>query len=164
MSKLNPQQELFCKLYASDREFFGNGTQAYIEAYNVNTSDPRAYNSARSAAGRLLTNVAILARINEYLEDLVLNDSHVDKQLGFWITQKESPQASVAAIKEYNALKHRITKKLEIDLGLKDTREKIKEFLDDTTDTAYDAERVQPTAADESDGSDEVAPSTSDIS
>ena len=38
--KLTPQQELFCQLYAGDREFFGNGVQSYIEAYNVDTSKP----------------------------------------------------------------------------------------------------------------------------
>jgi hypothetical protein len=33
--KLNPKQELFCELYATDREFFGNGVQSSIEAYDV---------------------------------------------------------------------------------------------------------------------------------
>ena len=36
--KLTPQQELFCQLYAGDREFFGNGVQSYIEAYKVDTT------------------------------------------------------------------------------------------------------------------------------
>ena len=31
--KLSPLQRKFGKLYASDREFFGNGIQAYAKAY-----------------------------------------------------------------------------------------------------------------------------------
>lgn len=110
--RLTPRQEKFCQLYASDREFFGNGTQSYIEAYDVNLSRPGAYKSAQAAASRLLSNVIILERIDELME-VVLNDAHVDKQMGFWITQKASPQASVSAIKEYNQLKGRIVKKIE---------------------------------------------------
>jgi phage terminase small subunit len=112
---LTPKQEKFCQLYASDREFFGNGTQSYIEAYDVNMSRPGAYKSAMASASRLLSNVKILQRIDELME-ITLNDAHVDKQLGFWITQKASPQASVAAIKEYNALKQRVVKKIDATL------------------------------------------------
>jgi hypothetical protein len=38
-NKLNPKQEQFCQLYASDREFFGNGVESYIEVYEQ--TDPR---------------------------------------------------------------------------------------------------------------------------
>jgi len=110
--KLTPKQEKFCQLYTTDREFFGNGTQSYIEAYDVNMSRPGAYKSAQASASRLLSNVIILERIDELME-ITLNDAHVDKQMGFWITQKASPQASVSAIKEYNQLKGRIVKKIE---------------------------------------------------
>lgn len=109
---ITPKQELFCQLYATEREFFGNGTQAYIEAYNVPATK---YKSAQAAASRLLSNVIILQRIDTLLEEMLLNDQHVDKQLGFWITQKANPQAAVAAIKEYNALKSRVTKKLKLE-------------------------------------------------
>lgn len=33
--KLSPKEEKFCQLYVSDVEFYGNGTQSYIEAFNV---------------------------------------------------------------------------------------------------------------------------------
>ena|SRR5215203_294398 len=39
-TKLNPKQESFCKLYATDREFFGNGVESYIEVYNPDRSKP----------------------------------------------------------------------------------------------------------------------------
>lgn len=106
--KLTPKQEKFCELFASDREFFGNGTQAYIEAYNINLSEKGAYQSAMASASRLLSNVKILARIDKHLEDLALNDQHVEKQLGYWITQKLHPQAAVSAIKEYHVLKGKV--------------------------------------------------------
>lgn len=115
--RLSLKQEKFCELYASDREFFGNGTQSYIEAYDLDLSKPNAYNVARAAAARLLANVSILRRIDELLELDQFNDAHVDKQLAYWATQKASPQAAVAAIREYNALKARITRKIDHTTG-----------------------------------------------
>lgn len=99
---LTQKQELFCQLYASDVEFFGNGTQSYMEAYKTSN-----YVSAQAAASRLLSNVMVLNRIDEILQEQVLNDQMVDKQIGFWIRQKSNPMASVAAIKEYNKMKER---------------------------------------------------------
>lgn len=109
--ELTPQQELFCQLYASDREFFGNGTQAYIEAYDVK---PTGYNAASASASRLLSNAKITKRINEIFEAGGLNDAFVDKQLEFMITQFSDYKSKISAIKEYNALKQRITQKLDM--------------------------------------------------
>lgn len=105
--KLRHRQELFCKLYASDREFFGNGVQSYAEAYNIDLLKKGAYGVAKVNASRLLTNANILDRINE-LMDIVVNDIIVDKELAFTIIQKDNLHAKVAAIKEYNLLKERI--------------------------------------------------------
>jgi phage terminase small subunit len=111
--ELNPKQEMFCKLYASDREFFGNGTQSYIEAYNPPKTG-NWYLVARSRASELLTNPNVLRRINELLELQGLNDSYVDKQLELLITQNADFKAKIAAIREYNALKKRIVNKLDL--------------------------------------------------
>ena len=111
--KLRPQQRHFAELYASDKEFFGNGTQSYIEAYNFKTLTKSDYNTARARASQLLTSVNVLAYINELL-DLTLNDAHVDKQLAFLVTQDAELNVKLGAIKEYNALKVRITKKIEL--------------------------------------------------
>lgn len=120
MSELNPKQELFCQLFASDREFFGNGTQSYIEAYDIDvTKSKGAYASARTCAYRLLTNVDILDRINELLEEGILNDQFVDKQIAFLIAQNAELGTKLGAIREYNALKQRVTKKLDITSGNK---------------------------------------------
>lgn len=116
--KLNPKQELFCTLYATDREFFGNGTQAYIEAYDPPRQSKNWYLAARTSASELLTKPNILKRINELLEESGLNDVHVDKQLAFLITQNADFKSKVAAIKEYNSLKSRIIKKSEVKVEL----------------------------------------------
>ena len=115
--KLNPLQRKFGKLYVSEREFFGNGVQAYAEAYGIDLSTRGAYQSAKSAASRLLTNVNLLAYINELLE-VVLKEAHIDKQLAFLITQHADFGAKLGAIKEFNALRQRITKKFEGTLTL----------------------------------------------
>jgi phage terminase small subunit len=114
--KLNPKQKLFCEYFASDREFFGNGTQAYIEAYDIDTSKKGAYSGARASASALLTKPNILACIDSLLENAVLNDQFVDKQIAFLIAQSADYSAKISAIKEYNALKQRITKKLKVEV------------------------------------------------
>lgn len=110
----NPKQELFCQLYSSDREFFGNGTQAYIEAYDMDMSKKNAYKVAQAAASRLLTNVKVLKRINELLELRGLNDAFIDKQLEFLVTQNAELSTKLSAIKEYNKLKSRILERSEV--------------------------------------------------
>lgn len=114
---LNPKQELFCKLFASDREFFGNGVQSYIEAYEPSQSKPGWYNSARASASQLLTNPNILKRINQIFEEGGLNDAFVDKQLEIVITQNADLSSKVAGIREYNKIKQRITDKSEVNVN-----------------------------------------------
>ncbi len=113
VKSLNPKQELFCQLYASDREFFGNGVQSYIEAYQPDQSLPNWYNTARVGASQLLTNTNVLKRIDELLNLDGFNDQAVDKQLKFLVSQNTDFGSKVAAIREYNKLKSRITEKTE---------------------------------------------------
>ncbi len=115
--KLNPLQRKFGKLYASEREFFGKGVQAYAKAYGIDLSTRGAYQSAKTCAWRLLTNVDLLAYINELLE-VGLNQAHVDKQLAFLITQNADFGAKLGAIREFNALRQRVTKKFEGTMSL----------------------------------------------
>lgn len=110
---LNAKQEFFCELYASDKEFFGNGVEAYMEAYDLHSGDPKDYNTARTNASRLLTNANILKRIDELLHLGPLNTSFVDKQLAFVITQNADLGSKVSAIREYNKLEQRITEKID---------------------------------------------------
>jgi hypothetical protein len=108
-NELNPRQERFCQLYARKEEFFGNGTQAYIEAYKPKR-EGNWYGAARAHASRLLTNGNILARINEVLEADGLNDRFVDRRLSFFITQLAYPAIALRAIREYNLLRGRYKK------------------------------------------------------
>lgn len=109
---LTPQQMEFCNLFVT-KEFFGNGVEAYIEAYEIDLTKKGAYDNARSCASRLLTNVNVLKRINELLDNEGLNDQFVDKQLLLLITQNADYGAKTRAISEYNKLKQRITEKIE---------------------------------------------------
>ncbi len=111
-SELNERQERFCQLYCS-LEFFANGSKAYAEAYGIDLErNPEKHNSVRVNASELLTNINILHRINELLDLSGLNDSFVDKQLLFVITQNADFSSKVSAIREYNKLRQRITDKL----------------------------------------------------
>jgi hypothetical protein len=111
--KLNPKQEMFCQLYATDREFFGNGVESYMEAYDPDRTEKGWYDTARANASRLLTDANILTRINELL-DVTLNDAVVDKQLALVVIQNADYRSKVQAIDQYNKLKSRITSKLDI--------------------------------------------------
>ncbi len=113
---LNPQQEEFCQLYSTSEEFFAHGTNAYIEAYDINVKSKSDYFSAAASASRLLKDVKILNRINELLELRGLNDTFVDKQLEFLITQNADLGTKVASIREYNKLRSRIINRTEITL------------------------------------------------
>ncbi len=62
--KLSPLQRKFGKLYASEREFFGNGVQAYAKAYNIDITKKGKYNTARTNASRLLTNANLGSGFN----------------------------------------------------------------------------------------------------
>ncbi len=106
--KLTLKQELFCRLYATDARFFGNATQAYIEAYDKDMSMPGAYQTAKVVASENLAKPYLVKYINSLLEDIGFTDVEVDKQLAFLIAQHSNYPAKIAAIKEYNALKKRV--------------------------------------------------------
>lgn len=110
----NLRHEYFCQLFATSREFFGNGLQAYAEAYGKDLSDPRQYATARTNSSNLLMDADILARVDQLIEAGGLNDQHVDKQLYLLVTQNADFKAKGVGIAEYNKLKKRITDKLEI--------------------------------------------------
>jgi len=131
-TELNPEQELFCQLYATDREFFGNGTQAYIEAYDLDINKKGSYQTAMVNASKLLRNTKILARLDELMEIGILNNARVDKELAFLIEQNAELNTKLGAIKEYNALKTRIQNK--IDLNLKTPLKNIKFVFEEDGD------------------------------
>lgn len=107
------KQELFCIIYATAREFFGNGTESYAQAYGLDITDPRQYSVAAASATRLLKKVKINARINELLIETGLSDVAVDKRLSFIIHQNADLSSSLGGIKEYNKLKQRIIDRVD---------------------------------------------------
>lgn len=117
-TELSPKREKFCRLYSTESEFFGNGVQSYIEAYEPDQSKPNWYKSACSSASRMLGNVKVIARINEILTETGLNDAFIDKQLSFLIAQHADFTNKLGAIKEYNKLKQRIIDKWEGEIKL----------------------------------------------
>lgn len=130
-TRLNPKQEKFCQLYASDKEFFGNGVESYLEAYSL---PPNRYNTALANASRLLTNASVLARINELL-DIILSDEVVDKELAFVVLQKKDLSSKVQAIREYNRVRKRVEDTPQINLNLGILLTKIEQANDTRTKT-----------------------------
>jgi len=115
---LNPRQRLFCELYAGQGDWFGNGTRAYVIAYNLKCpidveyrdlkqTEMTEYNTASAEAARLLRNVKVQKKCNELLDKLV-EDEIVDRELAFTIMQRDELSPKVAAIKEYNAVRKRV--------------------------------------------------------
>lgn len=135
--QLKPQQELFCQYYAGygDRSLMSNGTLSYMQAFNIDAPTHRVqvkkggksywdyhdkYKSAKSAAHVLLTNNDIKARIYTLFKTLFSTDV-VDSELLSVIMQNEDKAAKVAGVREFNALKGRIIKKIKLSGELKST-------------------------------------------
>ena len=136
--KLNERQEKFSQLYATDTEFFGNGVQAYLEVYDIDTSKPNWYKTACAASSQLLRNIKVCKRINEILEEQGLNDEFIDKQLLFLITQHADFGNKLGAIKEYNKLKQRIVDKTDITTNGKDIQPVLVEFINENSQNNQD--------------------------
>ena len=117
---LSPMEEEFCRLYVSATEFYGNGTQSYIEAFKVeiilgkqrkrehSKYKQMTIEAVRTAAYWLLTHSDVLTRINEIMEEGGFNDQFADKMLKHLMTQQADPRVQLAALTEYNKLKARI--------------------------------------------------------
>ncbi len=114
--KLTKKQELFCRFYTTDIGLFGNGTQAYAKAYNIDLSQKGKKAIAKASASRLLTYDYILDYINKMLDLGGLNDESVDKELHFLIKQCSNLNVKLGAIKEYNSLRKRIIQREEVNL------------------------------------------------
>lgn len=140
--KLN--QEVFCQNYSgcSDRSFMSNGVLSYLNAFNIDTvttkirykaipkssKNPNGrpsywdytpeYKVSKSQASILLTKPNIRLRIHQLFKILFSTDV-VDNELLNAIMQMEDWKAKVQAIREYNELKGRITKKIKLSGGVK---------------------------------------------
>lgn len=153
--ELSQKQEMFCQYYTGPEKTFGNGVYSYAEAYGYDLEslsssnaifDPvtlrvitpsdhdRAYNVCGAASWRLLKNVKINNRIIKLLNESMTNES-VDAELIKIIKHAPKPSDRISAIREFNALNQRITKKLDLttkgeSLNIED-RIKINSAIDD---------------------------------
>lgn len=140
--KLNPKQELFCRVYAQNRALFGNATLSYAYAYGYNLEemshekgDPvewrqdeksgeeiaikwepseydKAYNVCHASGSKLLLN----ATINKIIDQLMLENSTEDKmdvEMTFVAMQRTELAPKMSAIKEFNAVRGRIRQKID---------------------------------------------------
>jgi hypothetical protein len=96
-------------------EFYGNGTQSYLEAYSNrignNGGKPKVkigYLTAQVNAYKLLRKPEVIERINELLEAKGFSDENVDKQHLFLLNQFADLKTKLGAIAEYNKLKKRV--------------------------------------------------------
>jgi hypothetical protein len=112
---LTPQQEIFCQNFVLKEEFLGNGTRAYADAYGID-QEGNWWKTCAAGASRLLKSTKISTRINDILK-VVMNDAIVDNELGYVIAQKSDLNSKVAAIREYNKLKKRVS-----DLQINDVK------------------------------------------
>ena len=129
---LKPQHELFCQLYVKNEELFGNGTLCYAEAYNykldslsheesrddednlIEASEyDKAYRVCSVQGSVLLRNLRVQDRITKLLNEM-LKDDIVDAQLAKVILQDRKLEAKIAAIREYNKIRQRITEKVDL--------------------------------------------------
>ena len=140
----NPRHERFCELYATERDFMGNGTECYLEAFEISTKSP-TYKAARSLACRLLTNVNIVERINEMLTDEGFNDENVTKQHLFLINQDADLGTKKGSVEMYYKLKGKLAEKHEHSgvLQVKQLEADIKTIAHGEQDSSTSEEVVQ---------------------
>ena len=113
---LTAKQEKFCQMFAKDRDCFGNGTQTFLKVFKKKDGTSQTYRTAQSNAYKLLTKPHITKRIRELI-DIYISDEVVDKELGAVIQQWGEIPSKVAAIREYNRVKGRISpEKVEVTI------------------------------------------------
>jgi hypothetical protein len=133
---LNPKHELLCQLYVKNAELFGNGTQCYAEAYGFKLDElsrerpkdeitgmdsgdsPRelAENTCAVNGSKLLRSAKIQNRLTQLLNEM-LKDEIVDGELAKIILQNRELPTKMAAIREYNKVRQRITEKVDLTSG-----------------------------------------------
>lgn len=139
----NIHHEKFCHIYISESEFFGSGGRSYCEAYGKDWENPRDRSTSGTASTGLLKHPVVLQRISYLLNTQIgFNDSNVDKQLAFLITQSADLRVKLQAIREYNALRGRIKRRLEVSL-VDQSDEELDSELEALQEEIARAERLQ---------------------
>lgn len=121
---LNPEQAMFCGAYTTPGETFCNGVKSYAVAYGYllplrddGEIDTKSldYLACKANGGRMMFNEKIRTMIQTKLLEQ-FNDKTVDARTSqILIAGRDSD--SLQAIKMYNDLKQRITKKVDITVA-----------------------------------------------
>lgn len=129
---LTLEQERFCINYTQNKEYFGNATLSYAEAYGYDLDNAdktrqidgkgneikgtseydRLYNICASGGSQNIRKLNIQKRCNELLNKLMENNV-IDARL-IEIILKGEDKDSIQAIREYNRLKQRILDKVDV--------------------------------------------------
>lgn len=152
-NNLTYKQERYCYFYTQNEETLLNGVLSYAAAYGFDldslsqetvwSEDKKeilqrspydlAYHYCGMSASRLMKNDKISSHIKQLFKQS-MNDEVVDFELMKIIRKAEKPSDRISAIREYNALNQRITKKLDLttkgeSLNLED-RSKIEKAIE----------------------------------
>jgi len=121
MINMNPQQEEFCRLYVTKGETYGSGYLSYSFAYDkpipktaegVYDYKSSEYTVCQVSASRLLMQDRIQDKIKENLLKK-FDESHADARISD-IIQNGKDTDAINAVKVFNDLKQRITKKVDV--------------------------------------------------
>ena len=141
---LNPANELFCQFYVKNDALFANATLAYAEAYDFNldelsrddaqyddekkliqeSSYNRAYNTCAVNGSKLLKKANIQERVTTLLNEILTNEV-VDGEMAKVMKQNYKLDSKVAAIKEYNKLRNRITDNVKVTHTISDVLDEL---------------------------------------
>ena len=120
-NEFNIRQEEFCRLYVTKGETYGCGYMSYSIAYDKpiprDSEGKIDYKSSEytvcvAASSRMLTHENIQNRIRENLLKK-FDDSNADARISD-IIQNGKDTDAIQAVKVYNELKQRITKKVDV--------------------------------------------------
>lgn len=121
---LNPEQEIFCMAWTSQGDTFHNNTKSYAEAYGYNLplredggvdTTSAEYLACKANGGRMMFNPSVRTMIQElFLKQF--NEKVADARTSeIMIHGKDAD--SLQAIKIYNDLKQRVTKKIDVTVA-----------------------------------------------
>jgi len=118
---IKPEHEAFCVAYTTPGPLCGVAYKAYAHAYNIDIPLNEAgrpdtksseYKVSQASSSRLLLHPDVQERIKEiYLE--FLTDTSIDARMAE-IAKRGRDADSLQAIKIYNDLKQRVTKKVDV--------------------------------------------------
>lgn len=132
---LNPQQEAFCQFYTGIKATFGNGTRSYAEAYGYDIEAQSREDEVRDPETKKLLQESSYKRMCDVCANgayALLRKPEIDKRIKTLLATMPNetidarlneiiaggkPQDSIAAIKELNKLRQRITEKLDVTSG-----------------------------------------------